>query len=97
MVGEEGTVRLPDPANAIFRKDGGRTYEIYSGWAKRFEEAYETEMKEWVNCVLKDDLNGCPTAWDGYVTAVVAEACTKARLTEGTVRIDMIEKPEFYN
>ncbi|UWP58869.1 Gfo/Idh/MocA family oxidoreductase [Ruminococcus gauvreauii] len=97
VVGEEGTVRLPDPANAIFRKDGGRTYEIYSGWAKRFEEAYETEMKEWVKCVLKDDLSECPTAWDGYVTAVVAEACTKARLTEGTVRIDLIEKPEFYN
>lgn len=96
VVGEEGTVRLPDPANAIFRKDGGRTYEIHSGWAKRFEEAYETEMKEWVGCVLKDDLSGCPTAWDGYVTALVAEACTKARLTGEIVKIEMMERPDFY-
>jgi len=96
VVCEEGTVRLPDPDNAVFRRGGAYSYEIYSGWAKRFEAAYETEMKEWVSCVLKEDLSSCPSAWDGYVTAAVAEACTKARQTDEIVAIDLIAKPKFY-
>lgn len=96
VVCEEGTVCLPDPDNAIFRHGGAHSYEIYTGWAKRFEDAYETEMKEWVSCVVKEDLSGCPTAWDGYVTAAVAEACTKARLSDEIVAVDLIEQPDFY-
>jgi len=96
VVGEYGTVRLPDPATAIFRHDGTCSKEVYMGWARRFTDAYETEMQEWVNCVEKGDLIGCPTAWDGYVAAVVAEACTKARVAAQMVDIDMIEMPAFY-
>lgn len=96
LVCEEGTVRLPDPDKAVFRHSGACSYKIDSGWAKRFEEAYETEMKEWVDAVLRDDLSGCPTAWDGYVAAAVAEACTKARITDEIVAITMVTKPDFY-
>lgn len=96
VVGEEGTVRLPDPATAIIRHSGTCSREVYMGWARRFIDAYETEMKEWVNCVEKGDLTGCPAAWDGYAAAAVAEACTKARVTAQMVDIDMIEMPAFY-
>lgn len=96
VVCEEGSVRLPDPDNAVFRYGGSCSYGIFPGWANRFEEAYVTEMKEWVDCVLREDLSGCPTAWDGYVTAAVAEACTRARLTGEVAAIDLAERPEFY-
>ena len=53
-------------------------------------------MREWIKCVEKDCLTG-PTAWDGYAAAAVAAACTKSRLAGGqAVKVEMVDKPEFY-
>jgi len=95
VVGEDGTVRLPDPANIIVKQAGECSYDIVPTWESRFSDAYEVQLREWVNGVLSDNITG-PTAWDGYVTAVVAEACTKSRLTNSIVPIELGECPEFY-
>lgn len=95
VVGETGTVRLPDPANVVMRSQGMRSYEIFPDWSDRFVEAYDIEFQQWVDAVKQGMVKG-PTAWDGYAACVTADACTKAR-ENGTIEtIDMPECPEFY-
>lgn len=95
VVGETGTVRLPDPANVVMRSQGIRSYEIFPDWSDRFVEAYDIEFQQWVDAVKQGKVKG-PTAWDGYVACVTADVCTKAR-EKGTIEnIDMPECPEFY-
>lgn len=96
VVGETGTVRLPDPANIVIRSSGTCSSEIFSDWMDRFVEAYDIEFKQWVDAVKKGVVKG-PTAWDGYVACVTADACTEAREKGIIVSISMPECPAFYN
>lgn len=96
VVGETGTVRLPDPANVVMRSKGAYSYEIFSDWSDRFIEAYDIEFQEWVDAVKQDVVKG-PTAWDGYVACVTADACTEAREKGTIVTINTPECPKFYN
>jgi myo-inositol 2-dehydrogenase/D-chiro-inositol 1-dehydrogenase len=96
VVGETGTVRLPDPANVVMRSKGAYSYEIFSDWSDRFIEAYDIEFQEWVDAVKQDAVKG-PTAWDGYVACVTADACTEAREKGTIVTINTPERPKFYN
>jgi myo-inositol 2-dehydrogenase / D-chiro-inositol 1-dehydrogenase len=96
VVGETGTVRLPDPANVVMRSQGARSYEIFSDWSDRFIEAYDIEFQQWVDAVKQGVVKG-PTAWDGYVACVTADACTEARENGAIVKITMPECPKFYN
>lgn len=96
VVGETGTVRLPDPANVVMRSRGAYSYEIFSDWSDRFIEAYDIEFQEWVDAVKQDVVKG-PTAWDGYVACVTADACTEAREKGTIVIINTPKRPEFYN
>ncbi|MFT5874951.1 MAG: myo-inositol 2-dehydrogenase/D-chiro-inositol 1-dehydrogenase [Clostridium sp.] len=95
VVGETGTVRLPDPANVVKRSRGAHSYEIFSDWSDRFIEAYDIEFKQWVDDVRQGIVSG-PTAWDGYVACVTADACTQARESGAIVPISMPECPVFY-
>jgi len=96
VVGEKGTVRLPDPANVRMRLKGVNSYEIYPDWSDRFIEAYDIEFMQWVNSVKQETLFG-PSAWDGYVACVTADACTRAREEGSIVPIMMPKRPAFYD
>ncbi len=95
IVGETGTVRLPDPANVVVRSQGVRFYEIFPDWSDRFIEAYDTEFQHWVDAVKQGLVKG-PTAWDGYVACITADACTEAREKGTIVPITVPECPPFY-
>lgn len=96
VVGETGTVRLPDPANVVMRSQGSLSYGIFSDWSDRFIEAYDIEFQQWVDGVKVGVVKG-PTAWDGYVACITADACTEAREKGTIVPILMPECPRFYN
>jgi myo-inositol 2-dehydrogenase/D-chiro-inositol 1-dehydrogenase len=95
VVGETGVLRLPDPAQLLCRIDGARSYAIYAGWAERFVEAYETELRAWIDCVKAGGQTG-PDAWDGYVAALTAEACIRSFTERETVAVTLAEKPALY-
>jgi len=57
VVGETGTVRLPDPSNVVMRSQGARSYEIFPDWSDRFIEAYDIELIA-LNC------SGNPLAYE---------------------------------
>lgn len=95
VVGEKGTVRLPDPNTVLVRSEGQHSYEIYSEWSERFIEAYDIEFQQWVNAVKKDAVDG-PSAWDGYSACIAADALIKSRNNSIVEPIITAERPQLY-
>lgn len=95
VVAEEGTVRLPDPAQLVCRQRGKCSFDILEDWRYRFIDAYNIEFQSWVNNTKQGIVDG-PTAWDGYAAIAVADACLKSRETGKWETVLMEEKPDFY-
>lgn len=96
VVGENASVRLPDPANLIWRKNNMSGYSITSSWKERFIGAYETEIRDWVASV-KDGAPRGASAWDGYMASLSGELATKSRLDNSSiVPFPDVKRPEFY-
>lgn len=96
IVGEKGIASLPDPASVVLHSQATRSTNILTDWQHRFKAAYDEELQDWINSSLKGEVNG-PTAWDGYVAAVTADACLKAKATGETTPIHLQERPAFYH
>lgn len=92
---EDAFLNLPEPPSLQVTASGQRGIQIYTDWAARFEEAYNTELQEWINAYGSGRVDG-PNAWDGYVAEVVADAAAQARETGNIIPIDVGEAPEFY-
>ena len=95
VVGEEGTINLPEPNNAMIRTNASRVYPICDSWSQRFVDAYNIEFQAWINASLEGKVDG-PTAWDGYVAQVTAATASKAREAQKVMKIEMDECPDFY-
>lgn len=95
IVGEDGTLSLPDPAAIMTRKSGLRSFAIQQEWSERFVQAYFYEFQEWIASIRSGEILG-PTAWDGYVSCVTADACNLARQQGGIVPITLIDRPSLY-
>lgn len=78
VVCEDGTISLPSPSYPSIRKDGVISTEIEQDWKRRFADAYDTELQDWIDSTLEGEVNG-PTAWDGYVAGLTAEALVAAQ------------------
>lgn len=95
VVAEEGTIRLPDPAQIVRRQKGACSFEILEDWRYRFEDAYNIEFQSWVDHTKQGVVAG-PTAWDGYAAIAVAEACLQSRETGNWETVQMERTPDFY-
>ncbi|MDT2804982.1 Gfo/Idh/MocA family oxidoreductase [Enterococcus lactis] len=95
VVGEDGTLNLPDPAKVWKRTNQSFSYSLTDHWAKRFIESYDTEFNEWAESVVADQLVG-PSARDGYVSCVVADAMIRSRETGRPEKIELVEKADIY-
>lgn len=96
VVGEDGIALLPEPSDVLMRSEGKRYVAILMDWKKRFMDAYDTEIQQFINAVNNDKLTG-PSAWDGYIAAVTADACVKAQTNRSVVSVDLDKRPEFYD
>lgn len=98
VVGETGVANLPEPMSVLMRSGAKLSTDILVDWKKRFIDAFDVEIQEWINDTLKGEVNG-PSAWDGYFAAVTADACVEAMeaMNSGKiVPISMPECPKFY-
>jgi myo-inositol 2-dehydrogenase / D-chiro-inositol 1-dehydrogenase len=96
LVGETGTASLPGPAGVSLRADGRLAVAVPPDWRARFVAAYDTEIQQWVDGVRAGDISG-PSAWDGYATTAVAEACVQSLGGGGRrMEVELIDKPAFY-
>ncbi|MFD2215492.1 Gfo/Idh/MocA family oxidoreductase [Metabacillus endolithicus] len=95
IVGETGIANLPEPSSVVLRSEAKLSTDILVDWKDRFIDSYDVELQEWINSTLKGEMNG-PSAWDGYVVAVTADACVEAKHTGQIVPISIPECPSFY-
>jgi myo-inositol 2-dehydrogenase/D-chiro-inositol 1-dehydrogenase len=95
LVGETGTASLGEVAGVHVRQQGRHHGPIPADFRERFGGAYQSELQKWVAGVLDGEVTG-PSAWDGYATTAVAEACVQA-LTEGRrAVVELADRPALY-
>ena len=95
VVGEEGVANLPEPMSITTRKNAQRSQGILTDWKKRFIDAYDVELQDFIEGIKVRELTG-PTAWDGFAASVASDACVKAQESGEIVNIDMPPRPPFY-
>ncbi|WP_217547250.1 Gfo/Idh/MocA family oxidoreductase [Streptomyces sp. GbtcB6] len=95
-VGEEGLVRLPDPAAVGVRTAGQHSTAVLTDWVGRFKEAFDTEFREWIAGVAAAEEPTGPSAWDGYAATVITAATVEALESGGVVATDLKPRPAFY-
>ncbi len=95
VVGESGIASLPEPSSVLLRSSAKRSHNILTDWKDRFIDAYDTELQDFINGVIKGELTG-PSAWDGYAASTAADACVAAQTTTGPVSISLPPRPAFY-
>lgn len=97
LVGESGIVTLPDVATPEVRKAGQISHAISDNWTARFVDAYNNEFQAFINSVSASGSPAeTPTAWDGYVASVTADAAISSLHNGGKVIISLQEKPALY-
>jgi len=95
VVCEEGVVKMAEPSFPTIRADEKLFQGLENDWKKRFIDAYDVEMQEWIHDTKKGEVNG-PSAWDGYVAAVTADALVKAQETGKPEPVVTGTCPDFY-
>jgi len=96
VVGEEGVIKLPEVPSITFRKDAKLGNHLLMDWKERFIDAYDRELQDFIDSVSNGGEPQGPTAWDGYVAAVTADACVKAQESGQKESVEFGEKPELY-
>jgi myo-inositol 2-dehydrogenase / D-chiro-inositol 1-dehydrogenase len=95
LVGETGTASLGELPGVQVRREGGYHGPIPADFRERFGDAYHRELHEWVAGVRGGEITG-PSAWDGYATTAVAEACVQALTEGGRATVELAERPALY-
>ena len=97
LVGEQGSIAMNNVAYT--RRDAALSQStLYDAdWRGRYAEAYRRQNRAFLRFVETGQFPEIGSdCWDGYSSAIVAEAGVKA-LTEGRkMPVEMIERPEFY-
>ncbi|MEU7042783.1 Gfo/Idh/MocA family oxidoreductase [Streptomyces varsoviensis] len=94
-VGERGTARIGDERGVFTNADGRWGTGIVPGFVERFEEAYDRQVRRWVEATRRGEVEG-PSCWDGYAAAAVCEAGVRAQATGERVPVDLVERPALY-
>ena len=95
VTGETGIAHLAQPISVTLQTAATEQSAIIVDWQERFVDAFDREFQCWINDTLKGEMNG-PSAWDGYVVAVTADACVKAKYSGLIEAISLPETPAFY-
>lgn len=82
IVGEDGIAKLPEPMSIQLRTNATLQNEILTDWKDRFVDSYDVELNDFIKAASAGTASG-PTAWDGYMAAVTADACVAAQEVEG--------------
>jgi myo-inositol 2-dehydrogenase / D-chiro-inositol 1-dehydrogenase len=97
LVGEQGSVMLNVPAATSLHAALSASNAYAPDWRPRFAEAYRLQNRAWLTAIE----TGVPSAiaasaWDGYVTSLVAEAGVIALAAGRRVEVERPEMPALY-
>ena len=97
IVAERGTAVTLQPDTALVRSRHARSVAVPRDWIARFQDAYLAEVIAWVRSVQLEQAFPGASAWDGYMSLVVADACIQS-LQRGTpVPVPAPERPDLYH
>jgi len=96
LVGEDGSVFLRSPAHTDLNVNLQSLTTYAEDWRPRFAEAYRRQNLAWIKSIENGNPIGA-SAWDGYMSTLVAEAGVKSLEDGVTVKINPVSKPELYN
>src|SRR4051795_11954342 len=94
--GETGTVELADPAPVTIRREGAVAGLVPADWRERFTSSYDIELREWLDTVAAGRPPQGPSAWDGYVAQIVADAALHSAHHGSRVEIEVPPRPDLY-
>ncbi len=96
VVGELGTVSLGADPSVIVKHAAQRQQHVPTDWIERFAEAYDSEMRAWIDSVSDGSAVG-PSAWDGYAATAAATACLESLGSSGQrTLVQLQQRPDFY-
>jgi myo-inositol 2-dehydrogenase / D-chiro-inositol 1-dehydrogenase len=96
LVGEHGTALTLQPDLALLRANQSRSVSVPVDWLLRFQAAYVAEEAAWVRSLQTGEPFPGASAWDGYVTLLVSDACIRSLHTGLPVRTTIPETPALY-
>lgn len=95
ITGESGVASTVPCAGPIVRNSAGAAQAIAPSWPQRFQRAYIDEIQDWIRSIIANEATG-PSAWDGYMSLVVADACVRSTETGLPVAVPHMERPALY-
>ena len=96
IVAERGSAITAQPDAAVVRARNARSLAVPSDWLARFQDAYVAELAEWVDAALAGRPFAGASAWDGYMTLVVTDACIRSLRGGSPVRVPAPARPDLY-
>ena len=95
ITGETGVVHSSPLQSPVVRHSNASGQWVEEDWLQRFREAYIIEGQAWVQSILDGEATG-PSAWDGYVSILVADTCIESGLKGEPVAVRLPESPAIY-
>ncbi len=95
VVCEEGVVTLPETSRPNVLRRGSSARDLQMNWNQRFDPTFTVELQAFADGVDAGQITG-PSSWDGYVAAIVADACIEAQKSRSTEAIGPVEAPLLY-
>ncbi|MHC5908676.1 Gfo/Idh/MocA family protein [Streptomyces sp. S6] len=94
-VGEEGSVRIGDDRGPLLTSAGAAATEVPQDYVVRFADAYDREVRAWVEATRQGRVSG-PSVWDGYAASAVAGAGVRSLRGAGRVGVELAPRPDLY-
>lgn len=95
VVGTEATASLASSSPVTVRRAGTRGRHVTADGVAAFADGYRLELVAWAAAAARGTIEG-PSAWDGYVAAVAAEAGVASLLGGTREPVDPGARPELY-
>ncbi|OON78020.1 Gfo/Idh/MocA family protein [Streptomyces tsukubensis] len=92
---EAGSARVGDGHTMVVQSAGRAHEEVAQDYLVRFRDAYDREVREWVDATRAGRVTG-PSTWDGYAASAVAEAGERALESGERVAVELAPRPELY-
>ncbi|MFG3550566.1 Gfo/Idh/MocA family protein [Streptomyces sp. NPDC047725] len=89
---EAGSARIGEARTMTVTRAGGAGQEVPQDYLVRFADAYDREVRAWVDATRRGRVTGA-SAWDGYAASVVAEAGVRALETGVRAVVETAPRP----
>ncbi len=96
LVGERGTAQSISHTSPSLRRGSSISQAITPNWPERFANAYRDEAQAWIDAIRAGAPTG-PSAWDGYMSLAVAEACIRSTQTGLPQPVSARTRPQAYS